>query len=81
MENINLSNNSESAKKTAGNQSAVKTMKVLEVLADYSQPMRLFDLAKAAKMNASTAHKIFKLSHRLRICVSDKRHAEIYAHA
>jgi DNA-binding IclR family transcriptional regulator len=55
MENINSGNNNTSAKKTAGNQSAVKTMKVLEVLADYSQPMRLFDLAKAAKMNASTA--------------------------
>ena len=46
---------STSTKKTSNNQSAVKTIKILEVLADYRQPMRLFDLAKTAKMNASTA--------------------------
>jgi DNA-binding IclR family transcriptional regulator len=55
MENINMTNLSTSTKKTSNNQSAVKTMKILEVLADYSQPMRLYDLAKTAKMNASTA--------------------------
>ena len=43
------------AKKTSSNQSAVKTMKILEVLSANREPMRLYDLSKTADMNASTA--------------------------
>lgn len=45
---------STSRKKTSSNQSAVKTMNILEALAESGQPMRLLDLAKATNMNTST---------------------------
>lgn len=43
-----------SDKKTTSNQSAVKTMNILETLAESGEPMRLLDLSKATNMNAST---------------------------
>jgi len=42
-------------KKTAGNHSTLKTMRILEVLGSSGQPMRLLDIAEAAEVNVSTA--------------------------
>jgi DNA-binding IclR family transcriptional regulator len=46
--------NSSTTKKTAGNQSAVKTMNILEALSKTEQPMRLLDIANSTSMNTST---------------------------
>lgn len=60
------------------NQSAEKTMRIIELLANSPQPMRLLDIARALDMNASTASRFLTTLSLLHYVEQEKNSSRYY---
>lgn len=60
------------------NQSAEKTMRIIELLADSPQPMRLLDIARALNMNPSTASRFLTTLSLMQYVEQEKNSSRYY---